>query len=256
MSRYTDTLFIVPRIFCANCLVVPCHLNTPTANSTHLSRIHSSPVVHVFRNIIWNAIWSSKSPWQLSAYEILLACYIVVNSICLEIFLDVLSHYHLESLDSIRVWLLTIITWSLGIVFLAQTSFQIWAGFPLIKHWLMVPLSLLNLLVIDQGIWFWYTDLEFIISLIIKTSKYSDVSIIWCLCIFLPLIEYRYSHQLRCGSPDPVLDFIRHRTSYSITLWAFRRIYNAFGKLYPLLCQPCSTFELVIITPEVCGICS
>ena len=34
--------------------------------------------------------------------------------------------------------------------------------------------------------------------------------------------------------------FIRQRPSYSITLWAFPWIHNAFGKLYPLLSQPCS----------------
>ena len=64
---------------------------------------------------------------------------------------------------------------------------------------------------------------------------------------FLPLSEYWNSHQLRCGSPDPLLDFIRHRPSYSITLWAFPRVYIAFGKLYPLLGQPCSAFELVYL---------
>ena len=112
------------------CLAVPCHLNTPTENSSHLSRIHSSPVVHAFHKILRNAIWSSKNPLQLSDLEILVACCIVVNSICLAIFFDVLCHYHLESLDSIRVWLLIIISWSLGIIFLAQTSFEIWADFP------------------------------------------------------------------------------------------------------------------------------
>ena len=32
-------------------------------------------------------------------------------------------------------------------------------------------------------------------------------------------------------------------------------IHNTISKLYPLLCQPCSSFELVLFTPEVYGIC-
>jgi hypothetical protein len=49
---------------------------------------------------------------------------------------------------------------------------------------------------------------------------------------------------------------IRQCPSLSITLWVLPLIHNAFGKLYPLLCQPCSTFELVLITLVACGICS
>ena len=64
---------------------------------------------------------------------------------------------------------------------------------------------------------------------------------------FLPLSGYRYSHQLRCGSPDPLLDFIWQCPSYSITLWVLPLIHSAFGKLYPLLGQPCSAFELVYL---------
>ena len=52
-----------------------------------------------------------------------------------------------------------------------------------------------------------------------------------------------------------LMDFIRHRPSYSITLWAFPRIHNAIGKSYFLIGQPCSAFELVIFTIEACGLC-
>ena len=38
-------------------------------------------------------------------------------------------------------------------------------------------------------------------------------------------------------------------------LWVLPLIHNAFGKLYPLLGQPCSAFELVVFTIEACGIC-
>ena len=75
------------------------------------------------------------------------------------------------------------------------------------------------------------------------------------LAFFLLLVEYRCSHQIPYGPPDPLLDFIWQRPSYSITLWAFPQIHNAFGKLYPLLSQPCVAFELVWITPGVVVIC-
>ena len=68
------------------------------------------------------------------------------------------------------------------------------------------------------------------------------------------MVVCRCSHQLRYGPTDPLLDFIQHRPSYSITLWAFPRIHNSFGKLYPLLSQPCSAFELELFTPEVSGL--
>ena len=47
-----------------HCLVAPCRRNTPTDNSSHLSSIHSFPVVLVFRKRLWNTIWSFKNPQQ------------------------------------------------------------------------------------------------------------------------------------------------------------------------------------------------
>ena len=43
ITRYTEILSIVPRILCAYCLAVLCHLNTPMDNYSHLSSIRSSP---------------------------------------------------------------------------------------------------------------------------------------------------------------------------------------------------------------------
>ena len=62
IGRYPEILSIDPRILCAYCLAVPFHLNTPTDNFSPLSSIHSSPVVHVFHNGLWNTIRSSKIP--------------------------------------------------------------------------------------------------------------------------------------------------------------------------------------------------
>ena len=44
IGRYPEILSIDPRIFCAYCIAVPCHLNTPTDNFSPLSSIRSSPV--------------------------------------------------------------------------------------------------------------------------------------------------------------------------------------------------------------------
>ena len=47
--------------------------------------------------------------------------------------------------------------------------------------------------------------------------------------MLLPLVVCRCSHQLCYGPTDPLMDFIRHCPSYSITLWAFPWIHNALG---------------------------
>ena len=52
ITRYPKILSIVPRILCAYCLTVPCRMNTPTDNSSPLSRICSFLVIHVFRKNI------------------------------------------------------------------------------------------------------------------------------------------------------------------------------------------------------------
>ena len=91
---------------------------------------------------------------------------------------------------------------------------------------------------------FWSLDLEIIIPL------HLTIELVSCFYNLLPLVEYRCSRQILCGPPDPLLDFIWQRPSYSINLWAFSRIHNAFGKLYRLLSQPCSAFELELITSK------
>ena len=37
--------------------------------------------------------------------------------------------------------------------------------------------------------------------------KLFGCSMIWCLTFFLPLIGYRYSHQVLCGPPDPLMGY-------------------------------------------------
>ena len=65
------SFFTVPKILCAYCLAVLCHMNTPSNKSSHLSSIRSSPVVHVFYKSLPNAIRSSEYPLQTIARQIL-----------------------------------------------------------------------------------------------------------------------------------------------------------------------------------------
>ena len=71
ITRYPEVFSIVPRILCAYCLAVLCHMNTPSNKSSHLSSIRSSPVVHVFHKSLRNNIRSSENPLGPLALEIL-----------------------------------------------------------------------------------------------------------------------------------------------------------------------------------------
>ena len=107
-----------PRILCAYCLAVPCHLNTPTDNFSPLSSIRSSPVVHVFHNGLWNTIWTSKN---LEQPKFLLAC-IMVNPISLIILLAFLSlSFWFHWYNVLRMH--AILNQILEFILLAQTSF-------------------------------------------------------------------------------------------------------------------------------------
>ena len=62
---YSQSILLLqdtPRIFCAYCLAVLCHLNTPKNNFSHFPSIRSSPVVHMFHKSLWNTIQSSENP--------------------------------------------------------------------------------------------------------------------------------------------------------------------------------------------------
>ena len=89
ITRYPEVFSIVPRILCAYCLAVLCHMNTPSNKSSHLSSIRSSPVVHVFHKSLRNNIRSSKNPWGLWLLKFLLAC-IMDNPISLIVILTFL----------------------------------------------------------------------------------------------------------------------------------------------------------------------
>ena len=86
ITRYPEILSIDPRISCAYCLAIPCHLNTPMDNFSHLSSIRSSPVVHVFHKSLQILFDLPKILWSLWLLKFLLAC-IMVNPISLVILL-------------------------------------------------------------------------------------------------------------------------------------------------------------------------
>ena len=107
-----------------------------------------------------------------------------------------------------------------------------------------------NLSILDQSDCFWSFVLEIEIPLL---SKHRIIPMFYNM---MP-VHSSSSGWVPMLTSDPLWTtgsfvefFIRQRPSYSITLWAFPRIHNAFGKLYPLLCEPCSTFELVLFTPK------
>ena len=71
ITRYPEILSIVPRIFCAYCLAVLCHLNSPTDNSrTYWVSAHPQ-LIQVFHKSVQNTIRSSENPQEPVALEIL-----------------------------------------------------------------------------------------------------------------------------------------------------------------------------------------
>ena len=98
ITRYLEILSIVPRIFCAYCLAVPCHLNTPTDNFSPLSSIRSSPSC------------SCVSQWSSKYYSILqksLVAYCSIILVCLHYgCFPYVWQYSLVSLDTVILILL------------------------------------------------------------------------------------------------------------------------------------------------------
>ena len=100
ITRYPKFFSIVPRILCAYCLAVLCHLNIPTDNSRSY-RVSAHPQLFMcftkFFEILSDLSRILISLWLLKCLS---AC-ILVNSKWLAIFMDVLCLYHPGSLDSI-----------------------------------------------------------------------------------------------------------------------------------------------------------
>jgi len=181
----------------------------------------------------------------------------MVNSICLTIFIKLLWDCHSFPIDLTCAWTHTFISYSLVIIYPSGSdSTPGMSCSRQFKPWMIVGLCPFNLLI------FWLEHLLLVPrfgnhnSFAFKLWNYqifpkSDAS-----ALFLLLIEYRYSHQLRCGSPDPLLDY--HPTVSFIfkePREVLSQIHNAFGNcILSFFFQPCSAFELLLFTSEVCGI--
>ena len=83
-----------------------------------------------------------------------------------------------------------------------------------------------------------------------KTSKYSDIDIIWCLCILSSSVWVPILMSAPLWTARPIAGLLSDGIIHIQILWVLFLIHNTFGKLYHLLWQPCSTFELVLITPK------
>ena len=84
----------------SNCLAALFRLNNPKNNSSHLSGIRSSPVDHMSHKILRMQFNLPKILCSLWLLKFLSAC-IMVYSKCLALFIDILCHYHFETIDSI-----------------------------------------------------------------------------------------------------------------------------------------------------------
>ena len=105
----------------------------------------------------------------------------------------------------------------------------------------------IQLSIFDKSVCFWSFVLEIIIPLL---SKHQIIQLSYNMMpvhsFFLWLSTDTHISSV-VDRPIHCWIFIRQCPSYSITLWVLPLIHNAFGKLYPLLGQPCSAFELVYL---------
>ena len=117
------TLSVVPRILCALCFAASfCTMDNSLTRGPFLFSCSRA-----LQNTLKCYLISQKSFASFYFWFTLPAC-IMVNCICLAIFIKILYDCHSVPMDSTYVRLLAIINWSIGISFQAQTSFPIWAG--------------------------------------------------------------------------------------------------------------------------------
>ena len=89
ITRYPEILSIDPRISCAYCLAIPCHLNTPMDNS-RTCRVSAYPQLFMCFTKAFKIIFDlPKILWSLWLLKFLLAC-IMVNPISLVVLMTFL----------------------------------------------------------------------------------------------------------------------------------------------------------------------
>ena len=152
ITRNPESLSIVQRIPCAYCLAVLCHMNTPSNKFSHLSSIHSSQVDSCMSPILEIPFDLPKILSILLLLKFLIAC-IMVNPISLVILLT-----------SIVIVILSLLFRFVANARNPQTDPRIHpsgSDVVLIMNWFspiklssIVPLSLLNLPILDQSVCF------------------------------------------------------------------------------------------------------
>ena len=89
ITRYPEILSIDPRISCAYCLAIPCHLNTPMDNS-RTCRVSAYPQLFMCFTKVFEILFDlPKILWSLWLLKFLLAC-IMVNPISLVVLMTFL----------------------------------------------------------------------------------------------------------------------------------------------------------------------
>ena len=151
--------------------------------------------------------------------------------------------------------MLVILNQILAFILLAQTSLQTRACSCQIKPWLIVDLYRFNSIIFCSEPplqIFWFKNRN---SFVFKLWSSPVIFITRCLCILSSSGWVSILTSDLLWTAISLVGLLSNNVlRIQITLW-FPRIYNACGKLYPLLCEPCSTFELVLFTLETCGIC-
>ena len=246
VTRCLELFSVVPRILWVYCLAVLFRMKTLMVFSSHLSRIRSSQLFMCLTKFFGILFDLSKILCSLLFLKFLPAC-IMVNSIWLVVLDNIPCLSHFEPIDSICAYARSHQVILFKIIFPTQTSFRTWVGSRQFKPLLIVQLSVFNLSILDQSVCFWSFVLETIISF------YLSIRLIRWFLNLMPLHSFFLwvSTDTHISSvmdrPIHCWIVIRQCPSYSITLWVLPLIHSAFGKLYPLLGQPCSAFELVYL---------
>ena len=151
ITRYPEILPIDPRMSCAYCLAIPCHLNTPMDNS-RACRVSAHPQLFLCFTKVFKIIFDlPKILWSLWLLKFLLAC-IMVNPISLVVLLTFLVIIIFESVDSICLRIHAIIFDPYKLLFrLSCHSFN-WNWFPANPIVVDCTIRLFNLSIPNQSI--------------------------------------------------------------------------------------------------------
>ena len=164
VTRCLEIFSVVLRILWVYCLAVLSRMKTLTVISLQLSRIRSSQLficLTKFLGILFDLSEIFCSQLLLK----FLPAWIMVNSIWLVVFVNILCLSHFDPIDSICAYARSHQVILYKIIFPTQTSFRTWVGSRQFKPLLIVQLSVFNLSILDQSVCFWYLVSKNIIPL-------------------------------------------------------------------------------------------